>query len=59
MFIHLLGLYLMACATFSLTLNTIAFVYSTLKWFETSTCMVIPMGLPSSFAQHCLKNPFM
>lgn len=44
---------------FSLTLSTIAFDYSTSEWFETSTYLAVPMGLPSSFTQHgytCLES---
>ena len=47
------------CTAFSLTLSTIAFDYSTSEWFETSTYIAVPMGLPSSFTQHgytCLTS---
>ena len=37
---------------FSLTLTTIAFDYSSLRWFGISTCIAIPRGLPSSSVQH-------
>jgi len=38
---------------FSLTLNTAAFVRSTLRWFETSACTAVPAGPPPSSVQHC------
>ncbi|OLN27152.1 hypothetical protein DSOL_4664 [Desulfosporosinus metallidurans] len=37
---------------FSLTLTTIAFDYSSLRWFGISTCIAIPRGPPSSSVQH-------
>ena len=37
---------------FSLTLTTMAFDHSSLRWFEISTCIAIPRGLPSSSVQH-------
>src|SRR5665648_726478 len=52
-FIRLHSTYLTwSCLTFSLTLTTMAFVHSSLRWFEASTCMAAPRGLPSSLIQH-------
>ena len=56
MFIHLLHTHLTVISAFSLTLNTIAFDYSTLGWFGTSTCIAVPAGPPPSSVQHsCLQ----
>lgn len=53
MFIHLLYTHLtVRTAFFSLTLNTMVFVHSTLGWFGTSTCMTVPAGPPPSSVQH-------
>ena len=50
--VRLLGTYLTrSCLAFSLTLTTMAFDHSSLRWFEASTCMAASKGLPSSFAQ--------
>ncbi|MFZ5435596.1 MAG: hypothetical protein ACOZCF_04625, partial [Bacillota bacterium] len=44
-----LGTYLTNLASpFSVTLTTMAFDHSSLRWFEASTCMAAPRGLPSS-----------
>ena len=37
---------------FSLTLTTMAFDHSKLRWFGISTCIAIPRGQPSSSVQH-------
>ena len=56
MSIHLLYTHLTVISAFSLTLNTIAFDYSTLGWFGTSTCIAVPAGPPPSSVQHsCLQ----
>ena len=41
-----------SCPAFSLTLTTMAFVHSSLRWFETSTCMAVSRDLLSSSVQH-------
>src|SRR5665648_952973 len=52
-FIRLHSTYLTwSCLAFSLTLTTMAFVHSSLRWFETSICIAVPRGLPSSLLQH-------
>ncbi|MDH3921782.1 MAG: hypothetical protein OES28_03060, partial [Desulfobulbaceae bacterium] len=41
-----------SCEAFSLTLTTLALYQRSLRWFETSTCMVASRGLPSSLVLH-------
>lgn len=40
---------------FSVTLTTMAFAHSSLRWFGASTCMAAPRGLPSSSVEHGLR----
>jgi hypothetical protein len=55
-FIRLLGNYLiLSRRTFSLTLTTMAFDHSSLRWFEASIHMAAPRDLPSSFVEHGLR----
>ena len=49
--VHLHNTYLTTFVAFSLTLNTISFEYSTLEWFENSTCMTFSVDLLPSFMQ--------
>jgi hypothetical protein len=44
-----------SCFAFSVTLTTMAFDHSSLRWFEASTCMAAPRGLPSSSVRHSLR----
>jgi hypothetical protein len=54
--IHLLSTYLiLSRRTFSLTLTTMAFVHSSLRWFEASICIAAPRGLPSSSVEHSFR----
>jgi len=51
--IRLLSTYLTRSSlVFSLTLTTVAFDQSSLRWFGISTCIAIPKGQPSSSVQH-------
>src|SRR5208283_2139781 len=51
--VRLHGTYLIPSrGTFSLTLTTMAFDHSSLRWFGAFTCMTAPRGLPSSSVQH-------
>ena len=52
MVIHLLNTHLtISNIAFSLMLNTIPFEYSTLEWFENSTCIAFSVDLLPSFIQ--------
>jgi len=48
-----IGTYLTkSCFAFSVTLTTMAFDHSSLRWFEAYSCKPAPRGLPSSSAKH-------
>ena len=48
-----LGTYLTSSwLAFSVTLTTMAFVHSSLRWFEASTCMATSEGHPPSLVKH-------
>ena len=48
-----IGTYLTkSCFAFSVTLTTVAFDHSSLRWFEACSCKPAPRGLPSSSAKH-------
>jgi hypothetical protein len=52
MVVHLPESYLTPLGAFSLSLNTMAFAHSTIRWFESSACTANSAGLPPSFIQH-------
>jgi hypothetical protein len=55
-FIRLLSIYLiLSRRTFSLTLTTMAFDQSSLRWFEASIHMAAPKDLPSSFVEYSFR----
>ena len=41
---------------FSVTLTTMAFYHSSLRWFEASACTAAPRGLPSSSVKHSSRT---
>ena len=47
-----------SCPAFSVTLTTLALYQRSLRWFETSTCMAVSRGLPSSLMQHSCTEDF-